>query len=73
MMRVVLLGGDLNAYSVAISFHAAFGVKSTAFCRYRCGITGVSSIIDVHIEPNILDDAVGTAALLSFAKGMSAH
>ncbi|MBP3592279.1 MAG: hypothetical protein J6K14_07330 [Clostridia bacterium] len=70
-MRVVLLGGDLNAYSVAISFHAAFGVKSTAFCRYRCGITGVSSIIDVHIEPNILDDAVGTAALLSFAKGMS--
>lgn len=70
-MRVVLLGGDLNAYSVAISFHAAFGVKSTVFCRYRCGITGVSSILDVHIEPNILDDTVGTAVLLGFAQGMS--
>ena len=66
-MEVVLLGGDLSAYSVAISFHAEFGVKSTAFCRYRCGITGYSSLIDLHIEPDILDDIIGTSILLRFA------
>ncbi len=66
-MKVVLLGGDLNAYAVAISFHEAFGVRSTVFSRYRCGITGASSIVDLRIEPNILDDAIGTAVLLDFA------
>ena len=68
-MEVVLLGGDLNAYSVAISFHQAFGVKSTVFCRYRCGITGYSSLVDLRIEEDLLDDAVGTRVLLDFASG----
>ena len=67
-MEVVLLGGDLNAYSVAVSFHQAFGIKSTAFCRYRCGITGYSSLVDLRIEENLLDDAVGTRVLLEFAR-----
>ena len=70
-MKVVLLGGDLNAYSVAISFHKAYGVRSTVFCRYRCGITAVSSIVDLRIEPNLLDDATGTLTLLDFARSMS--
>ena len=68
-MEVVLLGGDLNAYSVAVSFHQAFGVRSTVFCRYRCGITGYSSLIDLRIEKDLLDDAVGTRVLLEFARG----
>ena len=70
-MKVVLLGGDLNAYSVAISFHAAYNVKSAAFCRYRCGITAASSILDLHIEPDLLDDAVGTSVLLRYADQFS--
>ena len=67
-MEIVLLGGDLSAYSVAVSFHSEFGVRSTAFCRYRCGITGYSSLVDLRIEPDILDDAIGTDLLLRFAK-----
>ena len=66
-MDVVLLGGDLSAYSVAISFHSEFGVRSTVFCRYRCGITGYSSLVDLRIEPDILDDTIGTNILLRFA------
>ncbi len=67
-MKVVLLGGDLNAYSVAVSFHSAFGVKCDVFCRYRCGITATSSFVEVHVEPNILDDAIGVEALLRYAQ-----
>ena len=66
-MDVVLLGGDLSAYSVAVSFHSEFGIRSTAFCRYRCGITGYSSLIDLRVEPDILDDAIGTSILLRHA------
>ncbi len=69
-MKVVLLGGDLNAYSVAISFHAAYNIKSTVFCRYRCGITAVSSILDLRVEPNLLDDTIGTSVLLQYARGL---
>ena len=69
-MKLVLLGGDLNAYSVAIAFHAAYNVKSTVFCRYRCGITAVSSILDLRVEPNLLDDTVGTSVLLRYASQM---
>ncbi len=68
-MKIVLLGGDLNAYSVAVSFHLAYGVKSAVFCRYRCGITAYSSIVELHIEPNITEDAVGCALLLHYARG----
>lgn len=68
-MKIVLLGGDLNAYSVAVSFHKAYGVKSTVFCRYRCGITAYSSLVEVHIEPNLTDDKIGTSVLLNFARG----
>ena len=35
----VLLGGDMNCYSVARAFHEAYGVKSVAFGRYRMGET----------------------------------
>ena len=67
-MRVVLLGGDLNAYAVAISFHETFGVRSTVFCRYPCGITSTSSIVCVRVIPSLLEDSVGTEALIGFAK-----
>ena len=68
-MRVVLLGGDLNAYAVAVSFHKAFGIKSTVFCRYSCGITATSSIIDVKVEPGLLEDEIGVSVLLGYVRG----
>ena len=69
-MNVVLLGGDLNAYSVAIAFHSAYNVKSTVFSRYRCGITAASSIVDLRVEPDILDDSFGVSILLRYASNM---
>jgi D-aspartate ligase len=70
-MKVVLLGGDLNAYAVAVSFHEAYGVKSKVFCRYLCGITAGSSIVDVVVEPRLLEDDVGTVTLLRYARSVS--
>ena len=44
----VLLGADLNAYSVAIAFHEAYGVKSHAFGRYKCGLSSYSKIVKIE-------------------------
>ncbi len=44
----VILGQDLGAYSVAKAFFEAFGVKSYAFGRYRCGISDFSRIIKIE-------------------------
>ncbi|MCQ2413951.1 MAG: hypothetical protein MJ082_04040 [Clostridia bacterium] len=62
----VLLGLDLNAYSVALSFYETYGVISHAFGRYPCGITRYSGIVESHVVPDILEQK-GVAALLSFA------
>ena len=64
----VLLGLDLNAYSVAISFYERFGVVSHAFGRYRLGITEASRIVRVHIVANLLEGEKGIEALFSFAE-----
>ena len=41
----VLLGADLNCYSVARAFHEAFGVRSYAFGRYELGPTKYSKLV----------------------------
>ena len=46
----VILGQDLGAYSVAKAFYEAFGVKSYAFGRYRCGISDFSRTKMNNIE-----------------------
>ncbi len=47
----VLLGADLNCYSVARAFHEAYGVTSYAFGRYNLGTTEYSKIIRyTHIK-----------------------
>lgn len=62
----VLLGLDLGAYAVALSFYETYGVTSHAFGRYPCGITRYSSIVRTHIVPDLLEEG-GVAALLSFS------
>ena len=64
----VLLGLDLNAYSMAISFYESFGVTSHAFGRYRCGITEHSRFVKTHIVPALSERETAVAALLSFAR-----
>lgn len=64
----VLLGLDLNAYSMAIAFYEAFGVKSHAFGRYACGITEHSRLVKPHIIPALTERETAARALLSFAR-----
>ena len=63
----VLMGGDLNAYSVALAFCEAYGVISHAFTRYRCGATENSKFIKTHICPGFADMNVAVPELLKFA------
>ena len=43
-IQPVLVGGDINCYSVARAYHEAYGVKSIAFGRYALGATKDSNI-----------------------------
>ena len=63
----VLLGGDLNAYSVALAFREAYGVKSHAFVRYRCGATENSAFIKTHVCTELTEVKVAVSVLLKFA------
>ncbi len=63
----VLLGGDLNAYSVALSFKESFNVNSHVFTRYRCGATENSRFITTHLCSDISDSSIALTELLSFA------
>lgn len=64
----VLLGADLNAYSVALAFYEAYGVTSHAFARYRCGATENSKFIKTHICSGIDHLKIAVPELLKFAK-----
>ncbi len=63
----VILGADLNAYSVALAFRDFFGVDSHVFARYRCGATENSKFITTHINKGIDDVSVAVPELLKFA------
>ena len=54
-IQPVLLGGDINCYSVARAFHEAYGVKSIAYGKVLLGATKDSKIIDFRID-DIEDD-----------------
>ncbi len=64
----VLLGADLNAYSMAYAFYSAFGVKSHVFARARLGLTDNSRFISLYIEPSLDDVNVAVPLLVDFAK-----
>lgn len=64
----VLLGGDLNAYSMAKSFFDAFGVVSEVFARERLAITDFSSYINLHLVRGLNDCNVAVPELISFSK-----
>lgn len=63
----VLLGGDMNCYSVARAFHEEYGVCSHAFGRYAMGETKYSRIVQVHIVPDMDEDEVLLRILAEFA------
>lgn len=63
----VLLGADMNCYSVARAFHEEYGVKSHAFARYAMGETKYSRIVKVELVEDIDTDAVMLQTLKGFA------
>ena len=64
----VLLGADLNCYSVARAFHEAFRVKSYAFGRYELGTTKYSKIVRFNTVENVDTAEVLLPTLEKFAK-----
>ncbi len=64
----VLLGGDLNAYSVARAFFEEYGVVSHVFAAGRLGVTDNLEFIELHIVEGLSDVNVAVPALLDFSK-----
>lgn len=67
----VLLGADLNCYSVARAFHEAYGVRSYAFGKRALGETAHSTIIRFTNVENLAEPAVLLRTLEAFAKAHS--
>ena len=67
----VLLGADLNCYSVARAFHEAYGVVSYAFGRYNLGTTEHSKIVRYSHVDNLDTAGVLLPMLETFAKAHS--
>ncbi len=63
----VLIGADMNCYSVARAFHEAYGVPSQAFGRYAMGETKYSRIVKVTEVENLDTDEVLLQVLAEFA------
>lgn len=54
----LLLGADINVYSMARAFHEAYGVKTVAFGMYPSGPCYGSAIIDYRVCPHNDEPAV---------------
>ncbi len=63
----VLLGGDLNAYSMATAFAEYNGSKSHVFAREKLAMTDSSSYITLHVTEGLDDPDFAVPALLRFA------
>ncbi len=66
-MLPVLLGADLNCYSVARAFHEAYGVISHAFGKYAVGETQHSRIVKFTAVPDLEKSEVLCRTLTEFA------
>lgn len=64
----MLLGADLNSYSVARAFSEYCGAVSYAFGKYPLGTTNHSDIVNFAVEKGLSDDSVTVSLLVSFAK-----
>ena len=65
----VLLGGDLNAYTMAASFAEAEGLISVCFARDNLAVCNLSSFVELHVVPNLDDVNVAVPELVRFAEG----
>ena len=64
----MLLGGDINVYSVARAFWEQYRVKTTCFGKYRTGPAYRSRMIDYHPDPAIDTRPVFLEKVNAFAR-----
>ncbi len=64
----VMLGGDINTYSVARAFYEQYQVKSYIFGKYPTGPSFNSKIIEYHANPKIDTDDYFLKTVNTFAK-----
>lgn len=70
-IQPVLVGGDINCYSVARAYHEAYGVKSIAFGKMFLGATNHSKIIDYRVGTTIEDEEGFIKKLLDLAEELA--
>ena len=63
-LQPVVLGGDIGAYSLARTFHEAFGVRAIVVSSDATGLVRHSRILEHVVEPR-LDDADAAVGLLA--------
>ena len=64
----VLLGGDMGAYSLSVSFARAYGLRSHVFAREKLAIVDNFEYIDLHVVNGLDNPDVAVPVLLAFAK-----
>jgi len=64
----VLLGSDINTYSMARAFHEAYGIKSKVMGKYPTGPSYNSKIVDFTADENIDKQETFLKKVNAFAK-----
>lgn len=63
----VLIGADMNCYSVARAIHEQYGLKSHVFGRFAAGDTKYSHIVECSYDPHMTDPEVLLRTVNAFA------
>lgn len=66
-LQPVVLGGDIGAYSIARTFHQAYGVRPVVVSSVSTGLVRHSRILTNVVEPGIDDPATIVATLRRIA------
>lgn len=66
-LQPVVLGGDVGAYSLARTFHQAYGVRSVVVSSVATGLVRRSSILTNVVEPRIDHGPTAVARLRAIA------
>ena len=69
VVRPVVLGGDIGAYSLARAFHQAYGVRTTVVSGAATGPVRRSAVVDNVVVPGVEDPEVAVAVLRRLAEG----
>ncbi|ADG74627.1 ATP-grasp protein-like protein [Cellulomonas flavigena DSM 20109] len=67
-LQPVILGGDVGAYSLARTFHEAYGVRSIVVSSVSTGLVRHSRILDNVVEPGIDDGPTVVRRLRAIAE-----